>query len=162
VTWFEAYAYAVSLGGRLPTEIEWERAARGNCTHQLGDRDGPGWCDAKGNAIKVEELADFAVLKPASVGEVCSKQPVAFGLCDLYGNVWEWTSSVWVESWDAFRPPEGPAFGVVRSIRGGGFDVDAWFARPALRVRNNPRSRDGHLGFRVVLPPPPQGLIGDP
>jgi formylglycine-generating enzyme required for sulfatase activity len=145
VSWYEAKAYAEWSGCRLPTEAEWERAARG-----LGEdyRKYP-W----GNEEPGKETMNYDqnIGHPTPVGifpEGCSPE----GVIDMAGNVWEWC-----EDWRGDYPsgkvinPEGPSNGSARVFRGGGWIFDARFCRSAHRLNNAPDNRGDVLGFRVFL-----------
>jgi formylglycine-generating enzyme required for sulfatase activity len=129
-------------GYRLPTEAEWEYAAKG------GNRSG-GYKYSGGN-------------DPGSVGwynansgyktqPVGGKQANELGLYDLTGNVWEWCWD-WYGSYDiaSQNDPRGPSSGGIRVRRGGGWGDDARNLRTAFRSRNSPESRNYILGFRVA------------
>jgi formylglycine-generating enzyme required for sulfatase activity len=141
VTWDEAQAYCGWAGGRLPTEEEWEHAARGG-------RDG--WLFPWGNQFRGEANALLTV--PAETwpetAPVGSFAPNGFGLHDMAGNVWEWTGS-------RHRPTHGtdaPEDGYDRrTIKGGSWNN----APPQLRISDRAAlSRRGrhnlYVGFRCV------------
>jgi formylglycine-generating enzyme required for sulfatase activity len=137
VTWDEARNYAGSLGGRLPTETEWEFAARGTASRTYPWGDGPPACDR----------AQFAGCQPAGTVDVMSPPRGATpeGLHGLAGNVWEWVVPDW------FDPPRFPANDESRRLRGGGFRDEPFFLRAANRNNEFARSFTGDdIGFRVV------------
>ena len=129
---------------RLPTEAEWEYACRagsaaaycfGDSESQLGDY---AWYD--GNSGN----------KTHPVG---GKKPNAWGLYDMHGNVWEWCQD-WYNAYlsASVTDPAGPSTGSDRVLRGGGWLINAWFCRSAIRVLNSPGYRSPDLGFRLALP----------
>jgi formylglycine-generating enzyme required for sulfatase activity len=136
-------------GYRLPTEAEWEYAARAGTVTAFytGDITQPYDCDP------VDPNLDAAGWFCGNAGEtthpVAEKQPNAWGLHDMHGNVFEW-----VHDWYGDYPagdvvdPLGPAAGDRRVLRGGTFGYSAQYARAALRDRNNPDYRNLIIGFR--------------
>ncbi|MEO6390494.1 MAG: formylglycine-generating enzyme family protein, partial [Pyrinomonadaceae bacterium] len=122
---------------RLPTEAEWEYACRaGTIGPYAGDLDAMAWYDAT-----------FG--KTHSVGQ---KQPNAWGLYDMHGNVWEWVQDRYdAYSDEAQTDPKGPSSGSVRVFRGGGFNDIATYLRSAYRSYNPPGDRSLNLGFRLAM-----------
>ncbi|MGA3025730.1 MAG: SUMF1/EgtB/PvdO family nonheme iron enzyme [Bryobacteraceae bacterium] len=144
VSWYEAAAYCKWDRGRLPTEAEWECAAR--C-----GRDGVRY--PWGNEDPDEHRANFA-------GGPGHLTPVGLypggatptGIQDLAGNVWEWVQDWWVDEYSGTeaRNPKGPEQGNVRVLRGGAWGGNARFLRVSDRSRNVPEGRYVDLGFRCV------------
>jgi formylglycine-generating enzyme required for sulfatase activity len=136
-------------GYRLPTEAEWEYAARAGTVTAFytGDITQPYDCDP------VDPNLDAAGWFCGNAGEtthpVGEKQPNAWGLHDMHGNVFEWVHDVY----DAYPAgdvvdPLGPAAGVHRVNRGGSWGSGARRARAALRYGNDPDNRNNNFGFR--------------
>ena len=129
VTWTQAAAYCKWAGGRLPTEAEWERAARGpNCTKYP-------WGSAEIEPSRAN-YADSHVGRPTPVGLYPSGAS-AEGACDMVGNVWEWTASKWAEGSESYV------------WRGGAFGVSRRLARPSCRFYL-PDVQYEVLGFRLA------------
>jgi formylglycine-generating enzyme required for sulfatase activity len=122
-------------GYRLPTEAEWEYAARAGTT--------------AANYGNIDTVAWYTANSGAATHPVVQKQPSAFGLYDMLGNVWEWTGDHPGEYADAVTDPTGPATGSYRVFRGGSWYTAARHARAALRGNDAPGTRDFVLGFRL-------------
>jgi formylglycine-generating enzyme required for sulfatase activity len=129
---------------RLPTEAEWEYAARAGTT---GDYGGTGVLD---------EMGWYEVNSGSTTHPVAGKQPNAWGLFDMHGNVWEWVQDWYLESYYSVSPtddPAGPATGTRRVLRGGSWFDGADSARSAARYDVLPTGRHGSYGFRLARAP---------
>jgi formylglycine-generating enzyme required for sulfatase activity len=145
VSWKEAQRYAEWAGLILPSEAQWEYACRAgtNTRYYSGDTekdlDRAGW------------YRENSGEKTHPVGE---KEPNAFGLYDMHGNVWEWCIDEYQQNASVENANTGvmPAKdqGLSRVIRGGSWYSDAGWCRSAFRNRYDPGIRFNYLGFRLV------------
>ena len=144
VNWFEATACAEWLGGRLPTEAEWEKAARGGlrqARYAWGDElepEGQHYCNIWQGAFPGDNTLDDGWLGTSPVGSFPAN---GFGLVDVAGNVWEWTGDWWDEQAEQ------------RAMRGGSYLCHDSYCnryRVGARSANTPDTPTGNLGFRVV------------
>ncbi|GAB3351901.1 ergothioneine biosynthesis protein EgtB [Modestobacter lapidis] len=161
VTFFEAEAYAAWAGGRLPTEVEWEKAAAWDPV--AGHRRRFPWGAADPTAA-VANLGGSA-LRPAPAGAYPAGAS-AYGVEQLIGDVWEWTSSPF-RPWPGFTPMRyadysAPFFGGdYRVLRGGSWAVGASILRPSFRNWDHPVRRQVFSGIRLAFDVDP-GSAGTP
>jgi formylglycine-generating enzyme required for sulfatase activity len=150
VSWDEARRFAQWAGGRLPTEAEWEYAARAGTTTRYwwGDEVG------KNNANCAGCGSQWDGKQTAPIG---SFQPNPFGLYDMLGNVWEWVEDCWHDSYER-APTNGLAWEEAaegncarRVVRGGAWSVGPGFLRSAIRTAGSVSDgRNFDLGFRLT------------
>jgi formylglycine-generating enzyme len=161
VSWEDAQLFIEKLNAmgmgtyRLPTEAEWEYAARGGKENEpFGVGDGKNLSS---------ELANFRGDYPYGEGQkgvsleksvpVGSYQPNDWGLFDMHGNVREWCAdwySDYITSNQVIKDPKGPVVGTERVYRGGGFTASGSYLRSAQRYRWTPTTRNASIGFRLV------------
>jgi len=145
ITWEEARAYCEIRGARLPTEAEWEYAARGPSAFEYP------W----GNSF-VDWKVVYAGNSYNHPRDVGSRAPGAswVGAYDLSGNVWEWVND-WYDagyySASPLRDPQGPDSGTRLVVRGGAWDSGTTLTRAALRNTRFPGVRYDNVGFRCAL-----------
>jgi formylglycine-generating enzyme required for sulfatase activity len=154
VTWFEADGYCRSLGKRLPTEAEWEFAARngGRNIRYPNGRSTLTTAEANFGGDDRGYFYDAAKFKGRTT-PVGSYAPSELGLHDLAGNVWEWASDWFSEDYYRISPrdnPRGPASGACRSMRGGAWDSSVDTVTVSSRSCGTPDSRVIFLGFRCA------------
>lgn len=147
VTWPGVKAFCEWIGGRLPTEAQWEYAARA-----AGDTINYPWGNDEPDTTKANFSLSWesrGATKPAG-----SYPPNGLGLFDMAGNVWEWCHD-WYGVYPAQSQtdPDGPESGVFRVVRGGAFNDDPGGARGSDRYGNGPVGWGDSVGFRVVLSP---------
>ena len=137
-----------SDGWRLPTEAQWEYAARAGATAAFSD----GSQDWE-NKDAINKLGWFECNSGKMTHEVGKKEPNAWGLYDVHGNVWEWCWD-WYGDYpsQAQTDPRGASSGSDRVYRGGGGSAPAQAARSAWRGFGNPSVRGNFLGVRLLRP----------
>jgi formylglycine-generating enzyme required for sulfatase activity len=139
VTWNDAHAYCVWVGGRLPTEAEWEYTTRGGSNEaRYGSLDDVAWYNDNSGA---------------AAHEVAQKRANSFGLYDMLGNVHQWVNDWYDHDYyksSPSRDPQGPTSGQAHGLRGGNWGTAPFLVRASSRFYNLTEN-DGAAGFRCVV-----------
>ena len=148
VSWVDVQSFlqAMNMRGdgytyRLPTEAEWEYSARAGTT---GDYGGTG---------ELDQMGWYSQNSNEETHPVGRKEPNAWGLYDMHGNVWEWVHDWYDIQYYARSPttdPTGPDIGTARVCRGGGWSYSAARSKSASRAHPAPDARQNFIGFRLV------------
>lgn len=151
VSWYEAVAYCAWLSAQmgyeisLPSEAQWERAARhtDGRVYPWGDDFWPERCN----------MDETGIVATSAVG-IFPGGKAECDAADMAGNVWEWCRSLWLDDYENYAARVGDELigGERRVLRGGSFDSSRSSVRCAFRFRNSPDNRNRYLGFRLLSP----------